>query len=137
MQQKVDVIHHGNQITNQMKDEFVILLEQIDGDQYSIAHKAQQIRSKIEAKFRYRWSIIFYPPDSETSYSFVYDDEFFIHLQTKDYVLLAYIIPDQPTIKYDPRYDYRVEKSFYSDRQVPIKPEPEITNIKYRPTYYP
>ncbi|CAK89204.1 unnamed protein product (macronuclear) [Paramecium tetraurelia] len=117
----------GNQVTNQLRDELVHLFSITDTkDPYLLSQRADTIKSEIEQRFRFRWSIILYSNDAKMEFSFVYGDEFTLELRSESYGMLAYIIPDQPQTQYEPRRDIGVKmpqnlyKGNYQE-QIPVE----------------
>ncbi|CAD8085328.1 unnamed protein product [Paramecium primaurelia] len=147
---KIEVMKQGNQVTNQLRDELVHLFSITDTkDPYLLSKRAESIKSEIEQRFKYRWSIILYSNDSQMEFSFVYGDEFTIELKSESYGMLAYIIPDQPQTQYEPRRDIGVtkpqfmNKAIYSDQIAQennnIVQSSIISNppLRYYPKMYP
>ncbi|CAD8097827.1 unnamed protein product [Paramecium sonneborni] len=147
---KIEVIKQGNQVTNQLRDELVHLFSITDiQDNYLLAKRAETIKSEIEQRFKYRWSIVLFSNDAQMEFSFVYGDEFTLELRSESYGLLAYIIPDQPQTQYEPRRDFGVtkpqfdKKGMYSE-VIPLEKNNVVQSsiisnppIRYYPTFYP
>ncbi|CAD8059178.1 unnamed protein product [Paramecium sonneborni] len=140
---KIEVLKQGNQITNQLRDELVNLFSMTDTeDDYLLSNRAQTIKSEIEQRFKYRWTIILFRNDAQFESSFVFAEEFILELKSEDYGMLAYIIPDQPLNQYEPRRDFGVRKPYYKDvidqQQFQSDNSPiSYPGIRYHPTYYP